>query len=135
MGRRCPRDSGLRWLRLPTPRPWGPHLPEAAFAQDLDEGEVVNAALGAALPDLAVGPSFCQDTAASDSGLCPEAQKVALPCWIPPSREASSTGAFDCVGDRTPCWWGRGGAFLEGMGIALPERSSPETPGFFSKFW
>ena len=44
------------------------HLPEAAFAQDLYEGKVVSAAPGAALPDLAVGPSFC-DIISRDSWL------------------------------------------------------------------
>lgn len=35
------------------------HLPEAAFAQDLVEDEVLNVAPGAALPDLAIGPVVC----------------------------------------------------------------------------
>lgn len=57
MGSRCPAHS--------------PHLPEAAFAQDLVEDEVVDVALAAALPDLAVGPTVVcpRDGTSSDRGL------------------------------------------------------------------
>lgn len=60
--RKKPGRVGNRCLRAAGPRSFGPpqshvapHLPEAAFAQDLVEDEVLNVAPGAALPDLAIG--------------------------------------------------------------------------------
>lgn len=64
--RKKPGRVGNRCLWAAGPRSLGtlqshvaPHLPEAAFAQDLVEDEVLNVAPGAALPDLAIGPVVC----------------------------------------------------------------------------
>jgi hypothetical protein len=55
------KKSGYSWALSAgpsgCPAHTAPHLAKAAFAQDLVEGEVLNAAPGAAaFPDLAVGP-------------------------------------------------------------------------------
>lgn len=60
---------GPRSIELPQGQT-APYLPKAAFAQDLVEGEVLNVAPGAALPDLAVGPIVCPRDGTLDSGVC-----------------------------------------------------------------
>lgn len=63
VGSRCPGTPVSQSLTIP-------HLPKAAFAQDLVESEVLDPALGAALPDLAVGPGVvCSREGVSDYGL------------------------------------------------------------------